>query len=206
MNVPNTITISRIVASPLLFSLFFLPDVFGLSYTIVVPIIWGLFAIMEISDVLDGWLARRSGLVTDLGKVLDPFSDVISRITYFVAFAALGIMWPVFLLLIVYREVTIQFIRMLMYRDGVAMAARAGGKLKAVFYNLSGIAGLLVFSLEGLGVCSEAICGYFRLAATIIFALAVVLSWVSLMDYVGVFLQAQRKRSAKNVPDAGQGD
>lgn len=134
MNLPNTLTATRIVASPILFGLFFLPDLLGVPYAVVVPALWVLFVAMEITDVLDGWVARRTGAVTDLGKVLDPYSDVISRLTYFVAFAVLGIMYPLFLLLIVYREVSILFVRMLMYRDGIALAARKGGKLKAVFY------------------------------------------------------------------------
>ena len=199
MNLPNTLTISRIVASPLLFLLFFLPDYIPCSFACVVPVIWVLFIAMELTDVLDGWVARKYGIVTDLGKVLDPFSDVISRLTYFVAFAALGIMHPLLLLLIVYREVSIAFIRMLMYRDGVAMAARAGGKLKAVFYNIGGVLGLVVFSVEGLAIwpAESPIYGYLRIAATVVFCLAVLLSWTSFLDYVRVFRAARSQRKGQ---------
>ncbi|MFW6362666.1 MAG: CDP-diacylglycerol--glycerol-3-phosphate 3-phosphatidyltransferase [Spirochaeta sp.] len=197
MNLPNMLTASRIVASPVLFGLFFLPSLFGVPYTVVVPLLWVLFLVMEVTDVLDGWVARRTGTVTDLGKVLDPYSDVISRITYFVAFTALGIMYPIFLLLIVYREVSILFVRMLMYRDGVALAARKGGKLKAVFYNISGVIGLVIFSVEGLDLfaASPQVYNGLRISAVIIFALATLLSWTSFLDYLQVFRKSRRERT-----------
>lgn len=194
MNLPNMLTISRIAASPLLFGLFFLPEYSPVPYTVVVPVIWLLFGLMEITDVLDGWVARRTNTVTDLGKVLDPYSDVISRLTYFSAFAALGIMYPVFLLLIVYREVSILFVRMLMYRDGVALAARKGGKLKAVFYSLSGIVGLIVYSARGLDIFAGRpdVSAGLETAAAVIFGIAVLLSWSSFMDYLQVFRKSRK--------------
>ena len=196
MNLPNTLTATRIVASPILFGLFFAPELLGIPYAITVPVLWVLFFAMELTDVLDGWVARKTGAVTDLGKVLDPYSDVISRLTYFVAFAVLGIMYPFFLLLIVYREVSILFVRMLMYRDGVALAARKGGKLKAVFYFLSGIIGLILYSVQGLNLFADlpTVHSGLNTAAIVVFGLAVLLSWTSFLDYLKVFRHSRRTR------------
>lgn len=196
MNLPNTLTATRIVASPILFGLFFAPELLGIPYAITVPVLWVLFFAMELTDVLDGWVARKTGAVTDLGKVLDPYSDVISRLTYFVAFAVLGIMYPFFLLLIVYREVSILFVRMLMYRDGVALAARKGGKLKAVFYFLSGIIGLILYSVQGLNLFADlpTVQSGLNTAAIVVFGLAVLLSWTSFLDYLKVFRHSRRTR------------
>lgn len=196
MNLPNFLTGTRIAASPILFGLFFLPEVTAVSYVVAVPLLWILFILMEVTDVLDGYVARRTNTVTDLGKVLDPYSDVISRLTYFIAFALLGIMNPIFLLLIVYREVSILFIRMLMYRDGVALAASRGGKLKAVFYHISGIFGLVVYSADGLALFSAvpAVQQRLEIITAVVFGLAVISAWLSFLDYLRVFNRARAKR------------
>ena len=73
-------------------------------------------------------------LVSDIGKILDPFSDVLSRVTYFICFTAAGLMPLWAMIVIVWREFCIMFIRMVMAKEGTALAARNGGKAKAVFY------------------------------------------------------------------------
>ena len=49
-------------------------------------VLWVLFVVIELSDVFDGMVARRRQIVSDLGKLLDPFADVVSRLTYFIVF------------------------------------------------------------------------------------------------------------------------
>lgn len=107
-----------------------------------------LFIVSEISDVADGFVARRYNQVTDLGKLMDPFADVIFRVTYFVCFAAVRWVpwWAV--MIILWREYTIMFIRMLLIKEGTALAASVWGKLKAGFYFLTGLAGMIMLILE----------------------------------------------------------
>ena len=76
-----------------------------------------------------------------MGKIIDPFADVISRVTYFVCFTFVGMMPLWALMLILWREFCIMFIRMVMAKEGTALAAKWGGKAKAVFYFVSGIFG-----------------------------------------------------------------
>jgi len=64
---------------------------------------------MELSDFVDGRLARRDNQVTAFGKLFDPFADVISRVTYFLAFASIGIMPLWVFLVVLYREFGILF-------------------------------------------------------------------------------------------------
>ena len=97
-----------------------------------------------------GIIARRYKLVTDLGKVLDPFSDTLARLTYFVCLISVSVM-PVWVFIIMmYREFSIIFLRMLMMKTGKTVAANNWGKAKAVMYAISGIAGILYVSFSRL--------------------------------------------------------
>lgn len=151
MTTPNKLTILRIILSPIFFVIFFIPlwiGSFSLTFNILLNIVlWILFLVIESTDFIDGYLARKLDQVTDIGKVLDPFADVISRITYFVCFSGVGIMPVWILIIIIYREISITFFRLLMIRQGIAMAASRWGKLKALTYGFSGISGLLLVSL-----------------------------------------------------------
>lgn len=78
MNLPNTISAARIVASPVFAALAFVPSV-GLRATAFV-----LYLVTAISDHYDGKIARDQGLITDLGKVLDPLADKLMLVACFV--------------------------------------------------------------------------------------------------------------------------
>jgi CDP-diacylglycerol--glycerol-3-phosphate 3-phosphatidyltransferase len=138
---------------------------------------------MELSDLFDGMAARAANQVSDLGKIFDPFADVVSRLTYFLCFTKSGIMPVVVFAVIMYRELIILFIRMLAIRKGFAMGARAGGKLKAWTYAFSGISGLLYISIIRTGLFS----GYadtVLIAAKGLFILSAAAAVISLADYL----------------------
>lgn len=194
MNLANALTLSRLVLSPVFFVLFLLPEWTGSYQVVTVVILWVVFLAIEISDILDGAVARRQNIVSDLGKLLDPFADVISRLTYFITFAAVGIMPVWIVLLILYREYTIIFLRMMMYRTGTAMAARKGGKLKAVFYAVAGGAGILVAMarwIDELSPFQQVI----ELFALVVFLVSLFLAYLSLSDYLIVFFRHMRNRN-----------
>lgn len=180
MTTADKLTASRIVLAPVFFLTYFshsIPD------TIVVASMWVLFVVMEVTDLLDGLAARRSGTVSAFGKLFDPFADVVSRITYFICFAASGLMPLWILLLIVYREFGILFLRMLFLQKGITMGARPGGKAKAVFYMIAGIISLIIRSLEMLGWMVEFIPSL-RIASLVVYLVAVALALFSFGDYV----------------------
>jgi CDP-diacylglycerol--glycerol-3-phosphate 3-phosphatidyltransferase len=137
---------------------------------------------MEISDAVDGYIARKYNMVTDLGKILDPFSDVISRVTFFICFTFTGIMPLWTLLVIIYRELAITFLRMMMMGRGTAMAASIWGKAKAVTYSVSGVLGLLLISVYRLGLKFDGI-GVFETIVKGVFILAALASALSFMTY-----------------------
>lgn len=117
-----------------------------------VSLLWLVFVLIELSDVLDGAVARRSNTVSDIGKLLDPFADVVSKVTYFSCMLVAGYLPLWFLLVVLYREFGIILIRMILYRDGTAMGARLAGKLKTWFYAVTAGVALLFYSFDLLNV------------------------------------------------------
>jgi CDP-diacylglycerol--glycerol-3-phosphate 3-phosphatidyltransferase len=184
VNIANALTSLRLVLSPVFFVFAFLPywtsGRFALLSTVI---LWTIFVLVELSDILDGAVARAQGIVSDLGKLLDPFADVVSRLTYFVVFAVFGIMPVWMFVLIMWREVGIIFVRMMMMRDGVALAARKGGKTKAVMYAVSSGFGLLMLMhlrLQNL----HGFMPWLPWVTMGAFLVAVLLAWGSFIDYL----------------------
>ncbi|MBN2508870.1 MAG: CDP-diacylglycerol--glycerol-3-phosphate 3-phosphatidyltransferase [Spirochaetales bacterium] len=191
MNLPNKITLFRIFITPVYFLFFFSNAWFGAPALVSVLAPWFLWAVIEASDIVDGIIARRRNLVTDLGKVMDPFADVLSRVTYFLCFAYAGIM-PVWMFaIILYRELGITFLRMVMLQKGTVVAASIWGKLKAVSYGLSGVVGLIVISTHRLPFLSS----YATIAGTVglvVFSVAVFSSVASFLTYLGPIIRSFR--------------
>lgn len=176
-------TTLRLFASPLLFIAAYVPfwtsGRFALGAVIVC---WVLFVLIELSDMLDGLLARTQDIVTDFGALWDPFADVVSRLTYFAVFAGFSIVPMWMFMLILYREFGMLFVRGLMLRDGVVVSARIGGKLKAVSYAITGVVGLLLYTRIQLGVLFTI--RWLAWYANGAMLLSVVLAWVSFLDYM----------------------
>jgi CDP-diacylglycerol--glycerol-3-phosphate 3-phosphatidyltransferase len=149
MNVPIVLTLSRLVLAPvffLLFQLAVLPRPWALAGA------WLVFWLIEISDLLDGHLARKLRQETEAGKVLDPLADSLSRLTYFLCFTVAGIMPAWVLLVLVYRDVGVAYVRVLFSHAGVMLPARVSGKAKAWVYAFAGGFGLADFSLRTLDI------------------------------------------------------
>ena len=144
MNIPNKLTISRLLMAPIFFILFHLPIWFGEGLSLIsIVFLVSLYVLSEVSDLLDGMIARRYDLVTDLGKVMDPFADSLSHLTYFICFVGVGIMPVWAFVIIMWREFSIVFIRMIMMGRGKAIAANIWGKLKSVLYAIASIFGIV---------------------------------------------------------------
>ncbi|MDC7228118.1 MAG: CDP-diacylglycerol--glycerol-3-phosphate 3-phosphatidyltransferase [Spirochaetales bacterium] len=182
MNLPTKITVFRIILAPIFFIIFFIPEWTGCFAVGSVGILIPMLIVMELSDVLDGYIARKHNLVTDLGKILDPFSDVISRVTFFICFTFTGIMPLWTLLIIIYRELSITFLRMMMMGRGTAMAASIWGKAKAVTYTAASALGLIQISIYRLGLEFPGLM-VFETVTLVFFILAAAASALSFMTY-----------------------
>jgi CDP-diacylglycerol--glycerol-3-phosphate 3-phosphatidyltransferase len=192
MNLPNILTSTRLVLAPVFFILMFAPRWWGAPEALVYIALLIIFVYIELTDIADGYIARKKNLVTDLGKVLDPFSDVVSRVSYFLGFVVLGVMPPAVFLLILYREIGIVFVRMVLAQKGITLAARKGGKIKSVLYFLASGFGLLAVGeiwlgwSGALGLTAEAAAG-FDVMVQILFWVAAAFAIGSFIDYLIVF-------------------
>jgi CDP-diacylglycerol--glycerol-3-phosphate 3-phosphatidyltransferase len=194
MTLADKVTALRLIFAPLFFVVYLLPTVrFPDWFPIVsenwrwtVPILWILFILSEITDLLDGKIARSRKEVSDFGKLFDPFADVMVRITYFLCFVIDGILPSLLLLAVLYRELSIQFLRNLMMKKQVVMGARWGGKIKAVAYMVAGAAALLATSAERLGF-GYSVFSFLRTCAIAVFCISVILAISSFMDYLAVY-------------------
>jgi len=136
-NLPNMLTMFRILVIPVVL-------VFVYYESRVNSFIAAcLFAAASITDFFDGWLARRKGLITVLGKFLDPLADKLIVTSVLVMLVPLGRIpaWVVVLLLA--RELAITGLRGIAVTEGMVIAASQGGKWKTAF-QLTGILGLLI--------------------------------------------------------------
>jgi len=186
MNVADALTASRLVMAPVFFSVYMWGDSMGRPPVAVVAVLWALLALMELSDLFDGMAARATKTVSSFGKLFDPFADVFARLTYFVCFAFTGIMPLWLFLVIMYREFCQLFLRQLLAEKGVAMGARKGGKTKAVFYMIAGVASLALWSVRSLGAFSDIHDGL-AVAVLVLYCVAAALSVGSFLDYLVQF-------------------
>ena len=184
------LTLGRIVLAPVFFVLWEFTKTGPAAWMIGV---WLAFGLIEVSDLLDGYFARALGQESELGKVLDPFADSVSRLTYFICFAGSGIMPLWILLVLVYRDVAVAYIRVMASKEKTLMAARLSGKLKAWVYAIAGIAGICVFSLRLTGWLASARAAIEGISLGLFIVAAAVAIW-SLSDYTVNFIKNFKKR------------
>ena len=129
MNLPNKLTILRIILVPF-FVLFMLlsGDIFP-HRTLVAQAIFG---IASYTDRLDGKIARHDHLITNFGKLMDPLADKIMVMSALVCFVANGMTNTVFVLLIMVREFAVTSIRLIAVEQGRVIPANNWGKAKTV--------------------------------------------------------------------------
>ncbi len=137
MNLPNKLSILRIILIPIFIAVFYLPQI---PYNYVISA--GIFLISAFTDFLDGYIARKYNLVTDLGKFLDPIADKILVLSALVVIISepfiLGyesltfgkIIGGVGVSLIVAREMAVSVLRMIASGKGKVLAAEKVGKIK----------------------------------------------------------------------------
>ncbi len=140
MTLSNKLTLSRVFIGPVFFIIHYLAFHYlnkGPASHATAGALFGvglaLIVYSEISDAIDGFLARRRNETTDFGKLFDPYADSLSRFTFFLAFWQADLMDSWMILLIFYRDATVSFIRILAGKQQVIVSARRSGKLKAMF-------------------------------------------------------------------------
>ncbi len=104
----------------------------------------GLLAAVELTDFLDGWLARGHGLRSSWGEAFDPLMDSLSRFVVFWALARCGAVWTVVPVVMLLRDVVVAYSRIASLLAGGAIAASWSGKAKAVVQGAAAFAATLL--------------------------------------------------------------
>src|SRR5688572_10638423 len=150
MNLPNTLTLARIVLVPLLVVVFLTSFeghlVLGLPKGTAAALIFG---VASITDWLDGYLARRRKQITVLGQLLDPIADKLLTTAAFVSLVQLDLARAWMVAVIIGRELAVTGLRSVAHSRGVVIPASGLGKLKMVAQVVSILALMLAFDARG---------------------------------------------------------
>jgi CDP-diacylglycerol--glycerol-3-phosphate 3-phosphatidyltransferase len=150
-NLPNSVTMLRIAVVPVLF---FIPTQWALTEPGSQFMAWA-FILAALSDILDGWLARRAGgaQITGIGKLLDPLADKLLVTTALIMLVAVGRI-PVWasgmVVVIVGRELAVTGLRGIASTDGHVVGASWQGKLKSLVQNFA--VGAMLFHYPTIGL------------------------------------------------------
>ena len=155
LSLANSITLIRIFISPVFLFLYLEYAALGIPEVVLPYVLLVLLLALESSDALDGYLARKFDQVTDLGKVLDPMADSLSRISIFLAFTQPPVCLPLLIVfLFIYRDSVVSTLRTICALRGYALAARMSGKIKSVIQGAAAVAVTLLLIPHSLGLVS----------------------------------------------------
>ncbi|MFE6052461.1 CDP-diacylglycerol--glycerol-3-phosphate 3-phosphatidyltransferase [Kitasatospora sp. NPDC056446] len=179
-NIANMLTMVRVLLVPVFVALLFADGGHNPKWRAVA---WASFAVAMITDLFDGELARRKGLVTDFGKIADPIADKAIMGAALIGLSLLGdLPWWVTAVILA-RELGITLMRFWVIRYGVIPASR-GGKLKTLTQGTA--VGMYVLPLTG----------WLATGRAVLMGLAVLLTVGTALDYVGQALRLRREGRA----------
>lgn len=194
MNLPNKITLTRIFMIPIFVAIFFLDGILPYNYAIAAVV----FALAACTDFIDGHIARSRGLVTNLGKFLDPIADKVLVSTAMLLLLTMKselklfasdwvyISTAVCICVIMARELIISAFRQIAATRGLVMAADKLGKYKTTFQDISIF--ILIFAANAqkifFGNTDVYWARYVEIFGLVLFAVATVLTVWSGISYV----------------------
>lgn len=167
MNLPNKLTLLRIILVPL-FVFFLLVNAIPFNY------LWALLVFIgaSITDFFDGYYARKHNMITDFGKFADPLADKILVISAFCSFIQLGIIGAVPVIIVLFREFAVTSVRLIAATKGTVVAANMWGKAKTVSQMVAIIGTIFFKFLVQLGL---------TVAEPIFNIVIIVFIWVSVL-------------------------
>ncbi|MCR4596620.1 MAG: CDP-diacylglycerol--glycerol-3-phosphate 3-phosphatidyltransferase [Lachnospiraceae bacterium] len=166
MNLPNKLTMLRVIMIPF-FVVFLLADITPYDKWIALAI----FIVASLTDMADGKIARKYGLITNFGKFMDPLADKLLVCSAMIALIELGRIPAWIVIIIIAREFIISGFRLVASDNGVVIAASYWGKFKTVSQMVMVI--LMIADIPQL-----------QIVTTVIMYIALILTIVSLVDYL----------------------
>ena len=124
MNLPNKLSLLRVMLIPVMVLLMYLPEIACILLSTAV------FGLAAFTDYLDGHIARRDGLVTDFGKFIDPVADKLLNLSAMIMLIHCGMMPAFVVIVILARELAVDGLRMVAVGQGRVIAAGKLGKIK----------------------------------------------------------------------------
>ena len=180
MNLPNKLTLTRILLVPVFMVFASLTSLSGIAdgsfqptYYLIAGIV---FAAASFTDFLDGHLARKWNMVTDFGKFADPLADKLLTTVAFIYMMRDGVCSPVVLCIILAREFAVSGLRMVAAgaKDGKVIAANMWGKVKTVLQMLS-----IIFYFFGMSIASMSATGAEQgVRQILVISISMVLCWL----------------------------
>ena len=171
MNLPNKLTILRVILIP--FFVFFLISPFFDGYENYIAL--AIFIIASLTDMADGKIARKYNLVTNFGKFMDPLADKLLVCSAMICLVDLKLIPVWVVLIIIAREFIISGFRLVASDNGIVIAASYWGKFKTTFQMLMVIVIIFNINLK---------LSWLNIFGTLLIYVALVLTVVSLIDYI----------------------
>lgn len=169
MNLPNKLTILRVILIPFFVVFMMVPYFKGYGNYVALAI----FIVASLTDMLDGKIARKYNLVTNFGKFMDPLADKLLVCSAMICLIETGQLASWIVIVIIAREFIISGFRLVASDNGVVIAASYWGKFKTVSQMLMVI--VLILDLPYPA---------FQMLGTVLTYLALILTIVSLVDYI----------------------
>lgn len=168
MNLPNKITTFRVFMIPIFLIFMLVP---GIPYGNYIAA--AVFIIAALSDLLDGYLARKNNLVTNFGKFMDPIADKLLVCSALICFVQLKLLPAWIVIIIIAREFIISGFRLIASDNGIVIAASKWAKIKTTVQMIMSI--MLIINLDNPII---------NIIEQIVVYLAVILTIVSLIEYL----------------------
>lgn len=168
MNLPNKLTVLRVIMIPF-FVAFLLFDITGSADKWIAL---AIFCVASLTDLLDGKIARKYNLVTNFGKFMDPLADKLLVCTAMICLVDMNKLNVIVVIIIIAREFIISGFRLVASDNGIVIAASYWGKFKTVFQMA-----MTIVLIADLG-------GVFDIIGTALVWISLILTIVSLIDYV----------------------
>ncbi|MBQ2473357.1 MULTISPECIES: CDP-diacylglycerol--glycerol-3-phosphate 3-phosphatidyltransferase [Lachnospira] len=168
MNLPNKLTIFRVILVPVFLVLLYIDKIPAHNY-------WAaaIFIIASLTDMLDGKIARKYNLVTNFGKFMDPLADKLLVCSGLIALSDLGKIYGWIVIVIIAREFIISGFRLVASDNGVVIAASWWGKVKTAVTMVTIILVVLELPFPGSAILNQ-----------VLIYISLVLTVISLLDYI----------------------
>lgn len=168
MNLPNKITLFRVFVIPLFLVFMLVPDIpYGRF------IAGGIFIIAALSDLLDGYLARKNNLITNFGKFMDPLADKLLVSSALICFVEFKLVPSWVAIIIIAREFIVSGFRLIASDNGLVLAAGWWGKIKTNVQMVMSV--MLIINLDYTWI---------NILEQIAIYLSVALTLISMLDYL----------------------